>query len=225
MQAGAAPNPNSPTKPHQRGDGGRRPSSTSRPSRRSRTTTAATGPPADPAMTRPWTTSSSSSRPRATAPTVQEFDFPLLRGELRADQGHAEPNGTSTPRAPSSSATPSTPGALRGRPLGRSSRSISSSHTEGCRPTATRAAATPPTSRASPPGRRPDAAGHLRLRGQGAQREAAGASAVVIMNEGQPGRNGLLNMIGDATGLTIPQSSRPSTPAPTSRAPRARPSR
>jgi len=34
--------------------------------------------------------------------------------------------------------------------------------------------------------------------------QAAGASGVVIMNEGQPGRTGLLNMIGDATGLTIP---------------------
>ena len=34
--------------------------------------------------------------------------------------------------------------------------------------------------------------------------QAAGASAVVVMNEGQPGRTGLLNMIGDATGLTIP---------------------
>jgi Zn-dependent M28 family amino/carboxypeptidase len=34
--------------------------------------------------------------------------------------------------------------------------------------------------------------------------QAAGASAVIIMNEGQPGRTGLLNMIGDATGLTIP---------------------
>ena len=34
--------------------------------------------------------------------------------------------------------------------------------------------------------------------------QAAGASAVVVMNEGQPGRTGLLNMIGDATGLRIP---------------------
>lgn len=34
--------------------------------------------------------------------------------------------------------------------------------------------------------------------------QAAGAGAVVIMNEGQPGRTGLINMIGDATGLTIP---------------------
>jgi Zn-dependent M28 family amino/carboxypeptidase len=34
--------------------------------------------------------------------------------------------------------------------------------------------------------------------------QAAGASAVIIMNEGQPGRTGLTNMIGDATGLTIP---------------------
>ena len=34
--------------------------------------------------------------------------------------------------------------------------------------------------------------------------QAAGASAVIVMNEGQPGRTGLLNMIGDATGLTIP---------------------
>jgi Zn-dependent M28 family amino/carboxypeptidase len=34
--------------------------------------------------------------------------------------------------------------------------------------------------------------------------QAAGAAGVVIMNEGQPGRTGLLNMIGDATGLTIP---------------------
>ena len=34
--------------------------------------------------------------------------------------------------------------------------------------------------------------------------QASGASAVVVMNEGQPGRTGLLNMIGDATGLTIP---------------------
>ena len=34
--------------------------------------------------------------------------------------------------------------------------------------------------------------------------QAAGASAVVVMNEGQPGRTGLINMIGDATGLQIP---------------------
>jgi Zn-dependent M28 family amino/carboxypeptidase len=34
--------------------------------------------------------------------------------------------------------------------------------------------------------------------------QAAGAVAVVVMNEGQPGRTGLLGMIGDATGLTIP---------------------
>jgi Zn-dependent M28 family amino/carboxypeptidase len=34
--------------------------------------------------------------------------------------------------------------------------------------------------------------------------QAAGASAVIIMNEGQPGRTGLTNMIGDATGLSIP---------------------
>jgi Zn-dependent M28 family amino/carboxypeptidase len=34
--------------------------------------------------------------------------------------------------------------------------------------------------------------------------QAAGAAAVVVMNEGQPGRTGLINMIGDATGLTIP---------------------
>jgi Zn-dependent M28 family amino/carboxypeptidase len=34
--------------------------------------------------------------------------------------------------------------------------------------------------------------------------QAAGAAAVVVMNEGQPGRTGLLNMIGDATGLRIP---------------------
>jgi len=34
--------------------------------------------------------------------------------------------------------------------------------------------------------------------------QAAGAAGAVIMNEGQPGRTGLLNMIGDATGLTIP---------------------
>lgn len=34
--------------------------------------------------------------------------------------------------------------------------------------------------------------------------QAAGASAVIVMNEGQPGRTGLINMIGDATGLTIP---------------------
>jgi hypothetical protein len=34
--------------------------------------------------------------------------------------------------------------------------------------------------------------------------QAAGAVAVIVMNEGQPGRTGLVNMIGDATGLTIP---------------------
>jgi Zn-dependent M28 family amino/carboxypeptidase len=34
--------------------------------------------------------------------------------------------------------------------------------------------------------------------------QAAGASAVIVMNEGQPGRTGLVSMIGDATGLTIP---------------------
>lgn len=32
----------------------------------------------------------------------------------------------------------------------------------------------------------------------------AGASAAIIMNEGQPGRTGLLNMIGDSAGITIP---------------------
>ncbi|MGH8776231.1 MAG: M20/M25/M40 family metallo-hydrolase [Jiangellaceae bacterium] len=34
--------------------------------------------------------------------------------------------------------------------------------------------------------------------------QAAGAAGVVVMNEGQPGRTGLVGMIGDATGLTIP---------------------
>ncbi|WP_169542322.1 M28 family metallopeptidase [Solirubrobacter soli] len=34
--------------------------------------------------------------------------------------------------------------------------------------------------------------------------QAAGASAVIVMNEGQPGRTGLVSMIGDATGLHIP---------------------
>ena len=34
--------------------------------------------------------------------------------------------------------------------------------------------------------------------------QAAGATGAIVMNEGQPGRTGLLNMIGDATGLTIP---------------------
>jgi Zn-dependent M28 family amino/carboxypeptidase len=34
--------------------------------------------------------------------------------------------------------------------------------------------------------------------------QAAGAAGVIIMNEGQTGRTGLTNMIGDATGLTIP---------------------
>jgi Zn-dependent M28 family amino/carboxypeptidase len=32
----------------------------------------------------------------------------------------------------------------------------------------------------------------------------AGATAAIIMNEGQPGRTGLLNMIGDSAGITIP---------------------
>jgi hypothetical protein len=44
--------------------------------------------------------------------------------------------------------------------------------------------------------------------------QAAGAGAVIVMNEGQPGRTGLLNMIGDATGLTIPASCTPSRCAP-----------
>ncbi len=34
--------------------------------------------------------------------------------------------------------------------------------------------------------------------------QAAGAAGVVVMNEGQVGRTGLVGMIGDATGLTIP---------------------
>jgi len=34
--------------------------------------------------------------------------------------------------------------------------------------------------------------------------QAAGAAAAIVMNEGQPGRTGLIGMIGDATGLTIP---------------------
>ena len=34
--------------------------------------------------------------------------------------------------------------------------------------------------------------------------QAAGAGAAIVMNEGQPGRTGLIGMIGDATGLTIP---------------------
>jgi Zn-dependent M28 family amino/carboxypeptidase len=34
--------------------------------------------------------------------------------------------------------------------------------------------------------------------------QAEGAAAVIVMNEGQPGRTGLVGMIGDATGLSIP---------------------
>jgi Zn-dependent M28 family amino/carboxypeptidase len=34
--------------------------------------------------------------------------------------------------------------------------------------------------------------------------QAAGAVGVIVMNEGQPGRDGLIGMSGDATGLTIP---------------------
>ncbi|MDR7189212.1 Zn-dependent M28 family amino/carboxypeptidase [Microbacterium sp. BE35] len=34
--------------------------------------------------------------------------------------------------------------------------------------------------------------------------QAAGAAGVIVMNEGQPGRTGLVGMIGDATGLNIP---------------------
>ncbi|MGZ8805382.1 MAG: M28 family peptidase [Microbacterium sp.] len=34
--------------------------------------------------------------------------------------------------------------------------------------------------------------------------QAAGAAGAIVMNEGQPGRDGLIGMIGDATGLTIP---------------------
>ncbi|WP_239001017.1 M20/M25/M40 family metallo-hydrolase [Jiangella asiatica] len=34
--------------------------------------------------------------------------------------------------------------------------------------------------------------------------QAAGAAAVIVMNEGQPGRTGLVGMIGDATGLAVP---------------------
>ena len=34
--------------------------------------------------------------------------------------------------------------------------------------------------------------------------QAHGAAGAIIMNEGQPGRTGLIGMIGDATGLTIP---------------------
>ena len=34
--------------------------------------------------------------------------------------------------------------------------------------------------------------------------QLAGAAGAVIMNEGQPGRDGLISMIGDAVGLTIP---------------------
>jgi Zn-dependent M28 family amino/carboxypeptidase len=34
--------------------------------------------------------------------------------------------------------------------------------------------------------------------------QEAGAAGAIIMNEGQPGREGLISMIGDATGLTIP---------------------
>lgn len=34
--------------------------------------------------------------------------------------------------------------------------------------------------------------------------QTAGAAAVVVMNEGQPDRSGLVGMIGDATGLSIP---------------------
>ncbi len=35
--------------------------------------------------------------------------------------------------------------------------------------------------------------------------QAAGAGAVIVMNEGQPGRTGLINMIGDATGPHHPR--------------------
>ena len=105
---------------------------------------------------------------------------------------------------PTSSATPSTRAPRRVRPPVRCSRSAWSS----IRPAGQlehAAAARPPTSPACPP-----AASRLMQRGtcgfavKALNAQAAGAAGVVIMNEGQPGRTGLINMIGDATGLTIP---------------------
>ena len=45
----------------------------------------------------------------------------------------------------------------------------------------------------------------LRLRRQVPERAGRGRGRVIIMNEGQPGRTGLLNMIGDATACRIPR--------------------
>jgi hypothetical protein len=44
--------------------------------------------------------------------------------------------------------------------------------------------------------------------------QAAGASAVIVMNEGQPGRTGLVGLIGPASGLTIPAIFTTSTSPP-----------
>ena len=105
---------------------------------------------------------------------------------------------------PTSSATRSIPGPRRVKPPARCSRSAWSSirrlppnsNTSGCE-AADFAGMT---------------AGSIALMQRGTcgfavkalNAQAAGAAGVVIMNEGQPGRTGLVSMIGDATGLTIP---------------------
>ncbi|WP_299932044.1 M20/M25/M40 family metallo-hydrolase [uncultured Nocardioides sp.] len=136
------------------------------------------------------------------APTVQEFDFPYFEENSELIRVSPNPrtfvNGTDFLRNAFDSGSPegTASGALVPVGLVINPSLPPNSNTSGCE--AADFAGFP--------------AGGVALMQRGScgfavkalNAQAAGAAAVVIMNEGQPGRTGLLNMIGDATGLTIP---------------------
>lgn len=136
------------------------------------------------------------------APTVQEFDFPYFEENSELIRVSPNPrtfvNGTDFLRNAFDSGSPegTATGALVPVGLVINPSLPPNSNTSGCE--AADFAGFP--------------AGGVALMQRGScgfavkalNAQAAGAAAVVIMNEGQPGRTGLLNMIGDATGLTIP---------------------
>ena len=159
--------------------------------------------PAAPATRRRSTTSSSSSRPPATTPTVQEFEFDYF--EENSELIRVSPNprtfvdGTDFLRNTFDSGIPE--GTATGTLVPVGIVVIAAR----CRPTATPAAARPPTSPGFPAApSRSMQRGTCGFAVKALNAQAAGAAGVVIMNEGQPGRTGLINMIGDATGPDDP---------------------
>ena len=123
-------------------------------------------------------------------PIVQEFEFDFFDENSELQRISPNPrvfvNETDFLRNTFDSGSPEGEATGHCSPWGWSS-------TRRCRPTPTRAVVRAPLRRHACGQHRLDAARHMRLRRQGAERPGRRRGRVIIMNEGQPGRTGLIN--------------------------------